>query len=415
MRVRRDRSRLTYGKNRRHGASRGLFLYGLLLGGILVFVFLQFDRLQLMALDVVGYAPTPTPFASEWARRGAEAHVSGDLDSATALMGRAVDAQPNNVAYIYEYAILLIEQDRTTEADEWGQRAIDLAPTDPRGYAVRARALMWTDPTSAIPYAITGLDYDPNFAPLHAALAIAYTQIGRFQEALTRGAQAVALDPTDADAHRSYSIPLIYVGRYQQAIEQLEIAIELNPNLTAPYFELAALYNVIDFPEMAVAIYHRILEIDPENPRAYLRLCETYSSVGEFVDAQDYCEQALVIDPQYAEAYRELGRMQYNRRNYEAAIESFETCVEYGSQSIECWYLRGLAHWILGQCDQGWDVLTEALERARAVPDNATIIENIRIGLQRITQDCPSYIGRGLPTAVPPTPIPPTPIGGFGG
>ena len=225
---------------------------------------------------------------------------------------------------------------------------------------------------------------------------------------MTRGATAVRLDPMNPTAHRAYSIPLIYTGRNSQAIEQLEEAISINPNLTAPYFELAAQYRAIDIEEMAVGIYQRVLEIEPENAKAYLRMCETYASVGEFVQAQDYCEIALDIDPTYASAYRMRGQMQYNRRNYEGAIESFLSCIENGSTEVECYYLRGLAHYWLNQCDDAWHVLQESLQYAV----QPVIIENINFGLGNVRANCPSYRDATLPTPIPPTPVPPTPIGG---
>ncbi len=413
MRIKRDHSRPFFRNQRRGVGGCGLFA-GLLIGAILVATISQYNALQSLAFDVIGMAPPPTPFASERAWDGLELYRTGDVEGAAVLLGLAVQQQPDNVDYLYEYGRLLIELNRAEEAVEPGERAINLAPDDPRGYALKARALMWDDPAIAIPIAVNGLEHDSNFAPLHAALAIAYTNIGRYQEALTRGAMAVEIDPLDADAHRSYSIPLIYVGRRLEAIEQLEQAIAINPNLTAPYFELAAQYKALDVNEMAVSIYQRVLELEPDNAKAYLRLCETYSKVGLFPEAQDYCQSALDIDPNYASAYRELGRMQYVRRNYESAIESFNLCVAHGSEEIECWYLRGLAHWILGQCEEGWTVLQESLVRAQEIVDSEPIVNNINTGLSKITEDCPDYLGYALPTAIPPTPVPPTPIGGIG-
>ncbi|RMG85965.1 MAG: tetratricopeptide repeat protein [Chloroflexi bacterium] len=412
-RIKRDYSRPLFSKHK-HNPGRSLFFFGLLIGGFLVFVITQFSTLQLVALDAVGMAPTPTPFASFHAQRGLDAYLQGDIETALAELRTAVELRPNNIDYIYEYGKLLLENGQSQEAFELGVRAVELYPDDPRGYALQARALQWDAPAEAIPIAVNGLEKDPNFAPLHAALSVAYTLIGRYQEALTRGALAVELDPYDPVTHRSYSVPLIFVGDRLAAIDQLEEALKINPNLTNIYFELAAQYRALDVDEMAVAIFQHVIEIEPDNAKAYLRMCETYSGVGLFAVAQDYCEEAINIDPEYAAAYRELGRMKYNRRNYEGAIEDFETCVALGSTEIECYYLRGLAHWILGQCDAAWTVLQESLGLVDNTPENEPVIRNIRIGLQNVTRDCPAYRSASLPTAVPPTPIPPTPIGGFG-
>ncbi len=400
--------------NRKRGLSGvPLFLFGLLIGviamGLVVMTTQNYGQMQYMALDALGIAPTPTLYASEHAQLGVDLYVAGDAEEALAEFELAVQQRPDDINYLYEYGKLLIELDQFDAAVPIGERAIAVAPNDVRGYALKARALMWSDPGTAIPTAVSGLEIDPNFAPLHAALSIAYTNIGRYAEGLQRGIAAVNLDPMDAFSHRAYSIPLIYTGRNSQAIEQLEEAVNINPNVTPPYFELAAQYRAIDFPEMAVGVYRRVLTIDPDNAKAYLRLCETYASVGEFIVASGFCETAIDIDPQYGSAWRMLGQLQYNRRNYESSIDSFNNCVRFGSDEVECYYIRGLAHYFLDQCDDAWVVLQDSLNYT----SQEQIIEAINIGLYNITQRCSGYETQSLPTAIPPTPIPPTPIGGI--
>lgn len=376
-----------------------------------LFAFWQFDRLQLLALEQLGRAPTSTPLASERAERGMQLFLAGDVAGALRFFEAASNQRPENVSYLYEYGMLLIESNRNEEAVTIGDRMIELAPDDPRGYAVKARALQWSDAAAAIPVAIAGTELGQPFAPLHSALAVAYTNIGRYGEALGHGELALRIDENNPNAYRSYSYPLIYTGRYNEAIAQLETAIELNPNYTAPYLELASLYRRIDDEEMALGIYFRVVEVEPDNALAYLRICETYAAVGRFDDAAIYCDRALEIDPLFGSAWRMSGQLAYSRRNYEGAIENFETCLdlqEPGEEEIECYYIRGLAHYFLDQCDDAWRVLNEALELATA----PQIQNAIRTGLNNVTVNCAGYRGRALPTTAPPTPIPPTPIGG---
>lgn len=380
----------------------------LLILGIPVLAATQYQPLQLAALDVFGIAPTATPFASQRAEQGQSMFLQGKLTDAEAFYALAVQQQPDNINYLYEYGKLLIELDRNEEAELLGQRMIELAGDDPRGYALAANALVWSDPARAIPYATSGVELGVPFAPLNSALAVAYTNIGRYQEALQRGDLAIRQDPMDASVRRAYAYPLTYVGRYTDAIQQLEQAIAINPNIPAPYFELASLYRRLDDEEMAVAIFDRLIELDPTNAKAYLRKCETLAAVGLFRRAEPFCETALQLDPQYADAYRMLGQLRYSLRNYESAIESFNTCVSLGSEAIECYYIRGLAHYFLGQCDDAWRVLNESLARGPAQP----IIDAIKIGLSNVTVNCAAYRGQQLPTPIPPTLIPLTPIGG---
>jgi tetratricopeptide (TPR) repeat protein len=415
MEFRRDYSRNLFGKKKRSGMGRLLLSYVLFLVTLVMVMWLQRDQLQLAVLDAVGIAPTATPFASEYATMGFEAYLAGDLSQALAYYETSVQLQPNNQGYLYEYGRMLIEMDRADEAIAVADRMIELANgTDPRGYALKARGLVWEgDSAAAIPIAVTGLEIDSNYAPLYAARARAYTNIGRWQQAIVDGQRAVDIDPMNPDAHRSFAYSLIWVGERERAIEQLEQAISINPNFTPPYFELALNYLAMDRDSMAIATYERILSMEPRNERAYLRLCEAYFKIGQNGQAQGYCEDALEINPAYPQAWRQLGMVKYNRRNYEGAIEAFESCVDADGEEIQCWYLRGLAHYYLNDCDAAWQTLEDSLAMANNRPSDDPVVLSIREGLRLTTVSCASYSGRSVPTAVPPTPLPPTPIGGF--
>lgn len=436
MYIRRDYTQPMFSQRRRRRSTGWAVLLTLVLaGGTLFFVDSNFAQLQRAALDMVGQAPPPTPFASELATIGMNYFVRGDLASARDFFRRAVAQQPSNVDYLYEYGRLLLElgvddPPLYTEAISIGDQAIAANPNDPRGYAIKARALdLSGDSPNAIPVAQAGVQIDSGFAPLHVALSSAYRSIDRYDVALDSAERAIDLDPLDPTARRVYALALIWVGRRAEALDQLEQAVGLNPNLVAAYFELASMYRALavtdsaqgqEYYELAIATYEQVIAMQPNNAKAYLRLCEAYTQIGEHRRAQGYCEDAIALRPDYSEAWRALGQTEYPQRNYEGAIESFETCVALQSnrpiadQEIECFYLRGLSHYYLGDCPQAWDILSESVNRVRQTdtdPNNPVLV-NALAGLRLVTENCTGFAGRGLPTAIPPTAIPPTPIGG---
>lgn len=459
MQIRRDYSQPFF-SDRRRRRGRGfwllVFFMGALVGGGLAYIDSNFFQLQNAALHAIGQGPAPTPFASNWAEEGYNRFMAGDMEQAAEMFGSAVRLQPTNVDYLYEYGRALLELARFEEAIAIGDQAINANPRDPRGYAIKARALDLNDQSeAAIPVGQQGLQVRADFAPIHAALASAYRNIDRYDVALDYAEQAIELDPLDANARRIYALNLMWVGRRDEAIEQLEEAIAINPNLTAPYFELAVLYRSQNEFELAVATYETVLTIDPGNPRANLRLCQVYIQIGQDSRAEGYCEDALFNDPNYAEAMSTLGWVMYRRRNYEGAIEQFRTCeqrlsavaaqpgrvtvsetgasllMQVGALSAEepgytihvddlnedtirCFYMRGLAHYYLGECDASWTLLNDSLDMTTGLPQYVadTVGSQIGDGLSGVTARCTGYIGRALPTAIPPTAIPPTPIGG---
>jgi tetratricopeptide (TPR) repeat protein len=436
MQIKRDYSQPFFSDRRkRRGIWRWLLLWMILIGSFLFFVDSNFSTLQLMALDAVGQAPAPTPFASELANEGVDKFAAGELEQARDLLRRAVMQQPQNVDYLYQYGRVLIElgvDDNSLypEAIQIGEQAMAANPNDPRGYAIKARALdLSGESANAVPIGQAGLQVDRSFAPLYTALSSAYRSIDRYDVALLNSERALELDPNDPEGHRVYALALIWVGRREEALDQLEQAVGLNPNLASPYFELASMYRAManqdpnggqSFYEMAIATYEKVLSMHPDNAKAFLRLCETYTQLGDHRRGQGYCEDALNLRPDYSQAWRALGQTQYPQRNYEGAIESFDKCVALQStlppedQEIECFYLRGLAHYYLGNCQQAWDILTEAINRRSLITDDPadTVLSNSVHGLELVTQNCTGFAGRALPTAIPPTAIPPTPIGG---
>jgi thioredoxin-like negative regulator of GroEL len=88
---------------------RVFLLYVLLIIGFVALVDSQFIPLQMEVLRFVGQAPVPTPFASELASEAMARYASGNLRDALPLLQSAVDQQPRNVDYLYEYGKLLLE------------------------------------------------------------------------------------------------------------------------------------------------------------------------------------------------------------------------------------------------------------------------------------------------------------------
>jgi tetratricopeptide (TPR) repeat protein len=418
MQIKRDASRSFFSGNRTTGISRQfLLLFTLLLIAFSLFYVSNVDHIRAEVLKTLALAPQSTPQPSEFAYIGMESFYAGELDEAILSFREAVRQRPDNIDYLYELGNLLMEADQFEDVIGIAEHAIATNPDDPRGYTLKARALMWNDSPQAIQVAIQGLDRDPNFAPLYAVQGVAYTNLGRWQEGLRMATRARELDPNNIFVQMSYQWPATYRGDYRGAIEALEIAIGLNPNLVTPYFYLARLYSLpaVNEPTMAIATYNHILELDPQNARAYLRLCETYAAVEQarFDVAQYYCDQAIRINPEYGDAYAQRGTMQYTRRNYEGAIESFTACQEHGSQLIQCHYLMGFSHYRLGNCQEAWDITNASRLMAVAANNEVVLtgIDNVLAGIQR---NCIGFGDQIVPTSPPPTPLPPTPIGGFG-
>ena len=389
------------------------------------FALTQPAELRSTTSRLFGDPPTATPAAQSLAAQAEIFYYNGDLEQAAALYKSAVEQRPNNIDWVYAYGQILIDMDQPQEAEELSKGLIEMFPNDPRGLALRARALAWMGQyTSAIPMGLSGLQLDANFGPLYEALSRAYTGSAQWREAQQYGVKAIELAPNDVRSHWAYANALSAVGAFEEAIVELKIAIEIQPGFIPPYFELAFLYLSSNQDQEAIDLYDRVLGMQPRNVRALLRQCEAYRKVGEFERALGLCQDAVRLDPTFIPAQYRLGTLLYNRREFAPARPAFQAC--YDSQSndfrLPCTYRLGLAHYYVAQtqyntcieqgqeqcsaqvkpdCEQAWNLLETSLTMSQAFSDVDQDILIIEEGMTAIVNDAACFgVGRliQLPT-----------------
>ncbi|MXV92197.1 MAG: tetratricopeptide repeat protein, partial [Chloroflexi bacterium] len=373
--------------NRRR--NRNLFIVAVLLTLLVGALVWQWDALTASLSSLGSPPPTPTPRPSQRAARATQLITDNELLAAEAELAQAVAERPRSIAYLYEHGRLLIELERYTEALELGATITNLDARDERGFALQAAALTWQGQAPlAIPIALSGLELNPRFTPLHAALTRAYVDTDRWTEALETGERGLSVSPDDADLLRAYAYALQSVGAYEEAISHLQRAIELRPTYLPTQLELAGLYLARDENSSAIDLYNRILSIDPRHARGLLRLCLAYRKVGEFARALGFCKDSVENDPSAAAAQFQLGLLHYRERQFNESRAAFQDCLTHddGAYDLSCRYRLGLSHYYTGDCTRGWSLLRESLALAQANGDVATT-RNVLQGLAAIESD----------------------------
>lgn len=368
----------------------------LLLGFMLIVGFLLYTQpamMQSVAGQLGFIEMTPTPMPSQLATQANDLYWQGQLEGAADLLEQAVLQRPDNIDYIYEYGQLLIDLNRPDEALVLAERITAINPEDVRGFALRSRALVWRgEGAAAVPVGLAGLQLDPNFPPLYAALSRAYAATAAWREAQEYGLMATEMNPSDVRNVWSYANSLMQVGAHDAAMIELERAIDAHPFFLPPYFELAYLYLSADRDQDAIDLYDRILGLEPRNARALMRQCDAYRKTGEFQRALGLCQDAVDADPTLIAAQYRLGLLRYNRREFTAAQGAFSACLAGEPGNLECHYRLGLTYYYLDDCQTSWDMLQESLIMAQSQSAVDSVIETIRTGLTAIDSD-PKCIG----------------------
>jgi tetratricopeptide (TPR) repeat protein len=379
------------------------------------------------AYDYLGPETTPTPLPGELARQAQDLFWMGDLEASAAIWERVVLMRPDNIDYLYEYSMILIDLDNSRNG--YADRALDYAdhileidPNDPRGYSLRARGLVWQGNYSlAISVAQAGIDIAPNFAPLHEALSRAYIGDGQLRAGQEEGILAIEYGEGDVRSYWAYASSLAYSGA-PEAIAEYERTISVNPAFLPPYFELANLYLASNRDQEAIDTYTAILGVQPRNSQALLRQCQAYRKVGQFEQARGLCQDSVNFDPSYVPAQFQMALINYRDYNFTEADRGFQTCVDLAPDHLQCTYYLGLTQYYLAKaeydnicvpnrmtsfdcqartiCQTGWNLLESALETAETLENSEGDREIIRTGLIAMQNDpaCQGVTGRPIPT-----------------
>ena len=149
-----------------------------------------------------------------------------DPNYADALAG---DAMTYQVDYLYGWSSAGTDYEGKVigQAD----RAISVAPDDPRGYYAKSVYLRMSHRANeAFQVADAGLTTNPNSAQLYQARSAAEVALGRFDQAISDAEQAIRLSPRDPQVGLRYVIigdAEVGLGRLDAAIEEYQKAIDV--------------------------------------------------------------------------------------------------------------------------------------------------------------------------------------------
>lgn len=390
---------LTFGKRRkRRYPFIFIIAYLLILAGAM-YVFLHKDTLQPKVLAAIGPTATPTLSPDVLVQQGKDEYMAGNLDTAAQYYEQAAEMMPNDIQLLADLSrtlTLINTEESRQQALTVAEQIILIAPEDPRGYAMKARALNWSgDADQSAIEALRAIELDPNYVEGHAYLAEAYTDLGQLQQGRAQAEMAIELDPYNVDARRNYANVLEYYGDYGGAISQYQQALALEPNLLDLWYGVAKNYRAAGQYESAVEAFNQILRRTPQDPLPYVGIGRTYFEVGEHDSAQDYLERAVSLvcedcplhtyeeleamdfkipqnelpDEVYLPAWQRLGMVYHSRKNYEDAIAIYEELIQWANANdvelpIEAYYISATDYYYLDQTADGEPLCNIAVPRA---------------------------------------------------
>lgn len=171
------------------------------------------------------------------------------------------------------------------------------------------------------------VELDPGMLKAFINLGLLHEQTGRSREAITCFRQAIAIDPRNVESRLNLGAAYGDLGKQKEAVAEFQAAIEIDANSVLAHFNLGV----------------ALLEDSPEEAHAALR-------------------RALALEPGHWEANYHLGLLSFKRGQYEAAIRSFQQCLDSRPDSVRALYHLGLAYNKKDQPGRAIECLTRVCE-----------------------------------------------------
>ncbi|MBZ5627476.1 MAG: protein kinase [Acidobacteriia bacterium] len=181
------------------------------------------------------------------------------------------------------------------------------------------------------------LAIDPKLSQAHICLGTAYTNTGRYDDAIQQFRQAVASESTNDDAVRGLGVAFEKAKRFAEAENTFRAAIRLRPHYWANYNLLGAFYWRRGRYDEAAKVFQQVIQIAPDNYRGYNNLAGVHIMQGKYAEAIPLLERCVAIRPNPS-GFANLGSAYFFLRRFDEAVRVFSRAVQLNAKDFE---LRG--------------------------------------------------------------------------
>lgn len=172
---------------------------------------------------------------------------------------------------------------------------------------------------------------------------------GRFEEAKTQFANAIAVDPSLALSHHYLGLNAALAHNSELAVKEFETACRLEPANAVVHNNLGLAYQAENKRAMAQCEFEKAVALDPKLTQAAINLGSIYSQQGNYAMAQQALEQAVKGNPKSAMAQNNLASALSMQGKYSQANDHFEQSLAIEPDMASSHYGLGLSLYSSGE------------------------------------------------------------------
>ncbi|MEN3380544.1 MAG: protein O-GlcNAc transferase, partial [Hyphomicrobiales bacterium] len=192
---------------------------------------------------------------------------------------------------------------------------------------------------------------------------------GRFSEAETFIARAVALSGASDVSHYNYGLILKQLNRPADALRQFNQAAAINPTVSETFNNRGAVFNALGQYENAISDFDRAIALDPQSAAALCNRGKSLAKTKRYDEALASYDEALAREPGLIEAWLGRGNALTDRKHYDEALAAYDAVLGKRADLAEAWVGRGNVFYSLKRYDEALAAYDKAVAIAPALSE----------------------------------------------
>lgn len=212
-------------------------------------------------------------------------------DLAVSQLQRAATLDSSRFDIHFDWALVLLSDDKYFDAANELEKAIKLEPTAALAHLLLGRTYQNTNRSvQAVEQFQAALQIEPDLPLGHYHLGFAYASLGRNDEAIAEYEKEMKHFATNPTVLYQLGHSQVEAGDWKSAVEHLRMATEIDAQNSDAYYDLGKALLLQGDPEAAAPALRRAIELNPSDPSPHFQLARVLEKMGRKEEARQQRE-----------------------------------------------------------------------------------------------------------------------------
>ena len=226
-------------------------------------------------------------------------------------------------------------------------------------FTTRAQAIHWKNSFTLFTHA---LSVTKNNHIAHTNLGVAFTDSGKYDEAVVHLKKALHLRPNEILIRSNLARALVGMGQLKEALEHYRFIlprVNPDPQLRRRMGDVLADLNN---PEEAISHYSEAVRLDTSDYLSRLKMADLFAQVGKFNEAKEQCNIVLKRFADNSRAHNILGIVAGKQKLYDEAVKEFNEAIRLDSNNADAYNDFGILYERMGKPADAMEMYNKSIK-----------------------------------------------------